>query len=368
MQQTKKVVGLLVIMFIGIPTLMVIVWAVGFASAALSPEFITELPREIIETIPDMVQDILDAAEEDREIFSDHRDNWLKAMAKTDISTKQLLADIGISKWLENELSASLNTMSKIIRGEIDSHDVVLNMRPLKESLSHKALDTYFYKLLEYLPPCSEAESARWQELSTDHHITGSLPPCKPDPDVAAQVLQNLRTEIREEMPDEVDMFQGGWFMSTDNDMVQKAISFTYILFFIPAMFIILGSIIAATSKSSFFKWCGISTLIGGILPLAVSALFKDFVFKFTHLRPFYYSDFDLGELPQIFWEKLERIMVLVGEHLFGPVNKVAGVVCVVGILLFAISFVVPAQELPSRNRSQNRTTPSDQPRGTNGM
>jgi hypothetical protein len=359
MQQTKKVVGLLLIMFIGIPTLVVVIWAVGFTSAALSTDMITELPREIIETVPGMVQDILDAAEDDREIFADNRDRWLKAMAKTEISTDRFLTDIGITKWLEDELSVSLNTMSQVIRGEISSQDVVLNLRPLKKSFDSKILDTYFLKLLDQLPSCDETELARWQELSADHHVRDSLPPCKPTPEVAAQVLQRIRTEIHNDMPDEVDLFQQNWFETVESDMVQKALSFTYTLFFIPAIFIILASIIAASSKASFLKWCGISTLIGGIIPLAISGLFKDLIFRFSHWRPFYHSDLDLTNLPQIFWDKLERIMVVVGEYLFGPVNKVAGVVCVIGILLFALSFVAPSDRVPSRGRKEVQPGPT---------
>lgn len=357
MQQTKKVVGLLLIIFIGIPTLVAIIWAVGFTSAALSTDMITELPKEIIETVPGMIQDILDAAEDEQEIFSDQRDLWLKATAKAKISTEQLLEETGIDKWLEQELSVSLNTVNQVIRGEIRSQDVTLNMRPLKKSLNNKALDGYFFKILDQLPDCTETELAHWQELSTDQYIGHSLPPCKPGPEIAAQMLHRIRDEIQEEMPDEVDLFQRGWFDTIENDVVQKALSFTYTLFIIPALFILLASLIAASSKASFLKWCGISTLIGGIIPLAISGLLKNSVFKFLHWRPFYYSDFEITKLPQIFWDKLERIMAVIGEYLFGPVNKVAGVVCVIGILIFALSFMVPSEEMTSRNRRQDRSS-----------
>jgi hypothetical protein len=368
MQQTKKVVGLLLIMFIGIPILVAIIWAVGFTSAALSTDMITELPKEIIETVPGMIQDILDAAKDEQEIFSDNRDRWLKAMAKTEISTEQILSDTGINKWLEQELSVSLNTVNQVIRGEIRSQDVVLNLRPLKKSLTDKALDSYFYKLLDQLPECKEEELARWQEISTDQYVGHSLPPCKPGPEIAGQVLQRIRNEIQEEMPDEVDLFHQDWFYTIEKDWVQKALSFTYTLFIIPALFIILASLIAASSKASFLKWCGISTLIGGIIPLAISGLLKDFIFKFIHWRPIYYSDFEISNLPQIFWDKLERIMAVVGEYLFGPVNKVAGVVCVIGILIFALSFVIPSEEVTSQNKSLDHSRQKNENGGTHGM
>jgi len=53
MNGIRKVIGLLIIIFIGVPVLISIIWAVGITRAVVSPEFLSEMPREIITKIPE---------------------------------------------------------------------------------------------------------------------------------------------------------------------------------------------------------------------------------------------------------------------------------------------------------------------------
>jgi hypothetical protein len=52
MDTARRLIGLLLIVFLGLPTLFGIIWAVGMIKASVSAEFLTDLPREIIADLP----------------------------------------------------------------------------------------------------------------------------------------------------------------------------------------------------------------------------------------------------------------------------------------------------------------------------
>ena len=75
-------------------------------------------------------------------------------------------------------------------------------------------------------------------------------------------------------------------------------------------------------------------------------------------IRP--YSDSWSTDLQHLIAEKTEWIQLAVIEHLFTPVIIVAGVVCGIGIILFAISLIVRSQP-PTRTVTQP-VQPAPQP------
>ena len=48
------------IIFIGLPLIFGIIWAVGITKAAVSPEFITAFPQEIIAEIPLIIDEVFE--------------------------------------------------------------------------------------------------------------------------------------------------------------------------------------------------------------------------------------------------------------------------------------------------------------------
>lgn len=361
MNKTRTIIGSFIIVFLGIPSLFAIIWAVGLTKAAVSPELLSDLPQEIIAEVPDLVNDILTSVQDKDDIFKDNTEKWIKVIPELETSPKELLEKIGLLKWLENELSESLQSIGDILRGKRKSFDVVLNLRPLKLSLSHKAVDQYFFDILKKLPPCDEMNTEIWKSLAIDNESYEDLPACQPDLKIAKEVLQQARNEIIYDIPDEIDIFQGDWFFRGDIDFAKTIISLTYLLFLIPAVFIILGSLIASTSKSSFFTWSGIATLIGGIFPLAISLLLKNIIIKFIHLAPCSHFDVFSTELQEIIFEKMGGIMHIVVNQLFSPVGKVAGTVCVIGVVLFALSFAVSDDKEPKDTHQDQKQVQKDE-------
>jgi hypothetical protein len=113
----------------------------------------------------------------------------------------------------------------------------------------------------------------------------------------------------------------------------------SYFLFLFPAAVIFLAALIAATSPASFFRWSGISVLAGGLTPFLSTLVFRQIARWVLFVRP--YSDSWSTELQNLIVDKTEWIHLSLIDFLFSPVIQVAGVVCVVGIILFAISFIV---------------------------
>jgi hypothetical protein len=125
---------------------------------------------------------------------------------------------------------------------------------------------------------------------------------------------------------------------------------FSYSLFLIPAFFIFIGALIASTSPASFFRWAGVSILFAAIPALLLSLFVKTVSLWALNFIPYSYSHAETWstELNDLILEKTSWIPVMIIEHLFSPVVAVAGTVCVIGLVIFVISFMV-------RDRIQTR-------------
>ena len=140
------------------------------------------------------------------------------------------------------------------------------------------------------------------------------------------------------DIPDEVNFFKNSHFPHRRINIAKTVMSFTYLLFLIPAVFIVLGALVAARGKSHFFRWSGAVTMIGGGLALGLATLVKQIVPWSMHFHPGHYSSHWL-HWNDLIGDQLGSIALIFTRHLVAPVITVAGAVCVVGLLLFAFSF-----------------------------
>jgi hypothetical protein len=181
MNQTRTVLGLLIMIFFAIPILFGIIWAVGLTQAVVSSKMLNELPREVIAEVPDLVDGILLAAKNgDIQMDSDSR-AWLTAVAGVATTPKELLKETGLNDWLEKELSGSLRTIGDILHGKTEARNVWLNLRPLKQALIHPAMGLYIAQIMEKLPACSPEQAKTWERIIQDRDHYDSLPPCRPE-------------------------------------------------------------------------------------------------------------------------------------------------------------------------------------------
>jgi hypothetical protein len=379
MNGIRKVIGLLIIIFIGIPVLIGIIWAVGVTRAVVSPEFLSEMPREIITKIPDLLQETLEAVDREDVIRDEDARKWVRALAEAETTPKELLEKIGIMDWLKTELSQSLEDIGQILRGKISPRPVILDMRPLKAALRHEGINQYLKEILGKLPVCTDDQTRQWVEAVVEEKpFRHDAPPaCRP-PDLvkAVEILRAAWIEEVDDIPNEVDLIEADeWEFYPRRigvNITHLVVSLTYLLFFIPAVILLVASLIGATTGTGVIRWVGISTLIGGALAFGLSKLVGKMVLWGIGVGPigYSYSDvhFPFDQVGEIFVEKMGDIILLVIDRLFSAVNTVAGTVCIVGIVLIALSYLVTRDTGDTRGSTAPRDTGSTPaPDGTTG-
>ena len=348
MTAARKIIALLIIIFFGIPILFGVIWFVGLTKATVSPEFLTDLPREIIADIPEMTEEIFTEAQSERVITDENIRAWFRAAAEAGVTPIQVMEETGLQDWLRNELSETLRETGEVLRGKRRPRTIVLDLRPLKEILLRDDIDRYMMRILEQLPPCDEEGTQAWMEIAEEDWGDEKLPACRPDLDIAREVLRSKRIEAVAEMEEEIEIFEDVRFIPFG---ISRFITwFSYSLFLIPAFFIFIGALIAATSPASFFRWTGVSILFAAIPALLLSLFVKSFSLWALNFVPYSYSHSETwsAELNDLVLEKTSWIPVMIVEHLFSPVVAVSGILCIIGLVIFVISFMV-------RDRIQTR-------------
>ena len=338
MNQTRTVLGLLIMIFFAIPALFGIIWAVGLTQAMVSSKMLSELPREVIAEIPAIVDGVLLAAKDKNiELDSDSR-TWLTAVAGVSTTPKELLKETGLNDWLEKELSESLRTVGDILNGKTEARNVWLNLRPLKQAFNHPAMERYITQVMEKLPVCDSGQLQTWEQAIQHQGHYDSLPPCRPEAGLNSSAIAFVRSYFTHDIPDEVNFFQSNHFPYHKVNIAKTVMSFTYLLFLLPVLFIVLGALVAARCKSHFFRWSGAVTMIGGGLALGLATLVKQIIPWSARFNPGQYSSHWL-HWNDVIGDHLGSIILVFTRHLVAPVIAVAGAVCVVGLLLFAFSF-----------------------------
>lgn len=357
----RKFIGVFIIAFIGIPALFAAIWGVGLTRAVVSKDFLGEFPREIIEKLPQLLDESLELAIRKGEFDSDES-QWIKAIAAVETSPQELLEKIGIMNWLKNEATQALDDLGKTLRGERPPRPIILNLRPLKQALKHEGLTEYIKNVLQKLPPCTTSQTAIWVDASL-HHSRVNLPPCQPPGfEQAIDIIRYFWNEKIDEIPDEVDIFNidedEDFFPFKGIEIARLAVTLSYFLFLIPTLFIFLGAWIGGGTGSRILRWSGISALIGGLLSFILIKFTGAIMEWAMKVGPTRYSDYPLDEMGEAFAEKMINLVSWVMEKLFAPVNTVAGMVCIIGIILIALSYTAVREDRPTSS-PHKKTTPS---------
>jgi hypothetical protein len=343
MNAARKLIGLILIVFFGLPALFGIIWAVGMIKATVSPEFLTELPRKIIAEIPETADAIFREAQEEQYIGDSATRAWFQAAAKTGISPRELMQKTGLLDWMSGELSDSLRQVGRVLRGERRPRAIVINLRPLKDALLHPEVEQFLEKTLENLPPCDERGFKEWSDFVAAGGRHRELPACRPDPTVSKVALAEARTRVVNDIDNEVEVFEGVHNFPFFTLGLSRSISLlSYFLFIVPAAFILLGALIADSTPSGFCRWSGISILVGGIPALLLSAFAKSVSLWAIQAAPFStWHDRWATDLGDLVLDKVRWIPERIIDQLFSPVIWVALFVCLVGVVLIALSFSV---------------------------
>jgi hypothetical protein len=349
MKALRKILGLLIVLFIGLPILFAVIWAVGLTRAAVSPEFVSDLPQEIIEEVPSLVEEVFEEAQNEELMIDEDTRAWFKAASEVDLSPRELMRNMGLESWLENELSGSLDEIGDVLRGKRKAGPIVIDLRPLKKALQSEDFKDYITQVMEKLPPCNEEDIERWYTVTDRDYDLFDFPPCTPGVEVSDQVIQDYLDGLTDDISDEIEVFSGMRYVPLSVTRMVKLLS--YGMFFLPALIILLGSVIAATSTASFFRWSGLSVLAGGLISLLTALFTKQLAFAGIGLSPYSFSkDWSVG-LHELVLEKTAWIQTAVVNHLFSPVIAVAGVVSIVGFIIFIVSFIASGKSKPDKEK-----------------
>ncbi len=338
MKQTRTVVGLMIMIFFAVPILFGIIWAVGFTQAAVSQKTLAELPGEVIAEVPELLDGMLLAARDENTDMDYDTRTWLNAVAGASATPREILKETGMNGWLERELTASLATLGDILNGRSAARNVWLDMRPLKSAFSHPAMERWLSEVMSNLPPCSLGQSEDWERILRSENPYNSLPPCRPEAAQGAAVAAIIRERITRDIPDRVNILENAKFPRGRFNAAKTITSFMYLLFLVPAGFIVLGALVGARSKSHFFRWSGAATMAGGGLVLALSSLVKGVIPWAMRIGPLEHPS-RWTHWHEVFADHASGLALVVSRHFMTPVITVAGAVCVVGLLLFAFSF-----------------------------
>jgi hypothetical protein len=226
---------------------------------------------------------------------------------------------------------------------------------PLKAALRHEAIDRYLEAILEKLPPCSDSEMDQWMDAYDRDVDWFELPACRPDTELALSVFRAERLRMLEEMDDEIEMFEGVRYPSLG---ISRSVTlFSYGMFLIPALFLFAGAIIAATSPAGFCRWFGVSTIVAALPVLGLSFLIRNLTAWGLKITPFWESS--ISDLEELILEKVVWIPDLVVGHLFGEVISLAGTVCIIGLVIFALSFAVRSERRVKPKRQAQAAAPA---------
>jgi hypothetical protein len=359
MHIARRFIGLILILFFGLPTLFGIIWAVGMIKASVSAEFLTDLPREIIADIPETADEIFREAQSEDYIGDSGTRAWFQAAAKTGISPRELMEKTGLLEWMEGELSDSLRQLGRVLRGERRPRQIDIDLRPLKDALLHPDVEAFLEKTLANLPPCDERGLQEWADFAASAGRHHELPACQPDPAVAKIALHEARARVVNDMDDDFQIledFHGFTFLPLGLSRTITLLS--YFLFLIPAAFIFLGALIAATSPASFCRWSGASILVGGVPALLLSLFAKYASLWAIQAAPYAsWRDRWASDLGDLVLDKLRWIPERIIDQLFSPVVWVALFVCLVGVVFIVVSFSV--RDKASKPQQPARATPA---------
>lgn len=361
MNALRKLIGVLLIGFIGLPLLFSMIWTVGLIKAVASPEFLTDLPRRIIAEIPAKADEIFRDAQSDAYVTDGRTRAWFQAAGKTGISPTELMEETGLLNWMSGELSGSLRQVGQMLKGKKRPRPVIIDLRPLKAAVLSPEVGKFLDETLKNLPPCDARDLRAWEDIAARGLGDRRLPACRPDFSEAREALAATQAKIAGDIDDKIEVFGGFNRAPAFPFGVYRTLRFSsFLLLLIPALFIFLGAVVADSTPSGFLKWSGVSILLGGI-----PALLLALVVKSSSLwalgGALHWHGRRMSELGDLVLDRMKGIPEQIIDQLFSPVVMAALFVCLAGVM-----FIVASNSVRDKSRRTRKPSPTspESPRG----
>lgn len=347
MSPLRKVLGFFVAALIGIPVLFATIIAVGITNSVVTPEIMSDLPREIIAELPSTIDELYTALETEEDIDDEKTKTIIDLMRKTQTTPRKIMEESGVFEWLQGELSESIKQFGEVLRGERSPEPILLNMKPLKNAILHDSVTGYMKSIIKNLPECSDTDIEEWKRIAftndwSDGFDLDQFPSCRPAGlEISDNLIKMFQLRAVEEMPESVEILDEWVDLPRGWNFTKTISAVTYVLFIFPALLIFLGSLIAATSKASFFRWAGVSTMTGGLLAFGLASLLEniipvsEFSFRYDFARTV------SSRFEELVILKVANLTEIFLNSLFAPAAKLGGTVAIIGLILFAISFLL---------------------------
>lgn len=351
MTALRKVLGFVLIL-IAIPVLTATIWSVGTAKVVVKPTFFAEVPQQILKAVPDLVDKAFLAAKQPGAVQDANAQAWIQAAAKVSVSPNDILKNIGLYQWLQNELSTSLDKLGTALRGEGKSQDIILDNRPLKKALLDPAFQKYLQDILQHLPACNASQMSIWTEKVVapgQKFRHDQLPACNPGTTATQIIFGKIKLIAESQLPDQQTLLR-----SQDIPGVFVAIRVAgvglWFVFLLPLLFLLIASSIGGISRRSKLRWFGLATFLGGVFPLAISWFAKDIGLRLMMMDPAAwnlaeYSHFWTSKANQVLIEKISLVSNQTMAPIFSSVFVVSAAVTVVGVLFIALSWAASNKE-----------------------
>jgi hypothetical protein len=347
MKGLRIVFGGAILLLLVVPLFAGVILATGVTQAIFGDDFLAGIHDTVIEAVPGLVEDSFAAAQESGAVQDPIARRWVKAAAAAGQTPSQFFAEIGVYKWLQEELGQTIDGIGEALRGEKDPAEVVLNMKPLKEALTSTAARNYFQSILDRLPICDHDELERWKGLVL-HDRRNTLPACNPGTPIPAGALELMMARVTD-VPNTIPVLEDAR-MPWGTDYIRLAGRLVWLAFLLPIILLLVGGGIAAVSRAAFLGWTGITLIIGGAIPLFATAVIEEVVVAGLKIDPSHWDY--LARSP--FWTTkashamAARIADIAGEvvsQLLDPVGTVAMTVAGIGLFILVLAFIAPGSK-----------------------
>jgi len=220
-------------------------------------------------------------------------------------------------------------------------------MKPLKDSILHPSVTSYLKSIVRNLPECDDMEIEEWKRVAfrndwSDGFDLDEFPTCRPPGlEITDDLIKMFQMRAVEEMPVDVEILDDWVDLPRGWSFTKTISTVTYALFIFPALLIFLGSLIAATSKASFFRWSGVTTMIGGLLAYGLASLLENIIPVSEFSFRYDFANSVSSRFEELVIMKVGNLTEIFLNSLFAPASKLGGTIAIIGLILFALSFLI---------------------------
>ena len=352
MNSVRKLLGRLILIFLAFPLFFGCLWTAGITRAVFSPAFLSKLPIRTAQHLPALTEQMVDLMEHEnrgRRVTESDR-VWAAAFRKSPYPLSLYIQESGIIQWMEEDLSKALYKTGEIWQGKVLPQDVELSNRRIREALTGEKFDLFTKNLMDQLPSCDASQRYLWEKVPVKGWDDADLPACRPDPELLAQARERFKSDFLKEVPERVVLVKASTFSQEDLSWVSKLSSLTYLLLFVPLLFVLLGAWLAFPGLVPFLRGLGFFGILAGGLSWLGAWFLKTIIgWSSTPLR-FFEVSYDPGDA--LFMSFIQPLFSFLAGEFFQSIVFLSTATLLLGV--FCVAFSHFYQERKGENSAES--------------